>query len=124
MAAFESSIAKHQARRHQCSNSLALTSKSTAISFSSFLSFSINRSISLGQIMAAAAPADSGAMEGVVAPEAPSLAQPAPVPAATTAGVVPPAEDNYTCETLYIQNLNEKIKVDGMYPSYYLSLAH
>lgn len=64
---------------------------------------------------------DVSAMQGVVAtPNAPELAQPAPVVAAAdTTGVVaapgttPSGQDEQACETLYIQNLNEKIKIDG-----------
>ncbi|KAF8655384.1 hypothetical protein AX16_003081 [Volvariella volvacea WC 439] len=67
------------------------------------------------------------AMQGVVpAPGSdPGLAAPVPVPAAAaTAPAVPPA-DEYACETLYIQNLNEKIKPEvlkaslrGLFKSY------
>lgn len=35
-----------------------------------------------------------------------------PVPA--QGSLQPPTQPEITCETLYIQNLNEKIKVDGM----------
>lgn len=48
-----------------------------------------------------AAPPTPDAMEGVAAaaPEVPAV----------------PEEPEYISETLYIQNLNEKIKIDGMY---------
>lgn len=58
-------------------------------------------------------------MQGVVT-AAPTLAQPAPVLAAATVEGVGPVvaegatPDEYSCETLYIQNLNEKIKPDVM----------
>ena len=62
--------------------------------------------------------ADPTAMQGVVvAPEAPGLAQPAPIPAAAGSavapGVAPPVQEEQACETLYIQNLNEKIKIES-----------
>jgi RNA recognition motif-containing protein len=53
-------------------------------------------------------------MQGVVlTPNAPDLAQPAPV-AAGTAPEPAPLDEN-ACETLYIQNLNEKIKPDSTF---------
>ncbi|RXW17685.1 hypothetical protein EST38_g8169 [Candolleomyces aberdarensis] len=53
------------------------------------------------------------AMQGVVlTPNPPDLAQPAPVPAGAAPG--PETLDENACETLYIQNLNEKIKPDVM----------
>ncbi|RXW14348.1 hypothetical protein EST38_g11505 [Candolleomyces aberdarensis] len=52
-------------------------------------------------------------MQGVVlTPNPPDLAQPAPVPAGAAPG--PETLDENACETLYIQNLNEKIKPDVM----------
>ncbi|KAF5308985.1 hypothetical protein D9611_014851 [Ephemerocybe angulata] len=62
---------------------------------------------------------EDNAMQGVVT-AAPTLAQPAPVLAAATVEGVGPVvaegatPDEYSCETLYIQNLNEKIKPDVM----------
>ncbi|KAF5332577.1 hypothetical protein D9611_005409 [Ephemerocybe angulata] len=62
---------------------------------------------------------EDNAMQGVV-DAAPTLAQPAPVLAAATVEGTGPvvaegaAPDEYSCETLYIQNLNEKIKPDVM----------
>ncbi len=59
--------------------------------------------------MADVAPPD--AMEGVVTTEAPPAADEAP----------PPQEsDENACETLYIQNLNEKIKPDGLWRDFCL----
>ncbi|KAJ2930345.1 hypothetical protein H1R20_g6764, partial [Candolleomyces eurysporus] len=53
------------------------------------------------------------AMQGVVlTPNPPDLAQPVPVPADAAPG--PETLDENACETLYIQNLNEKIKPDVM----------
>ena len=57
------------------------------------------------------------------APPAPPLAAPMaapqPVvpmpPVAAPAASTTPAEPEYACETLYIQNLNEKIKVDSAF---------
>ncbi|KAJ2914940.1 hypothetical protein MD484_g5496, partial [Candolleomyces efflorescens] len=56
------------------------------------------------------------AMQGVVhTPNTPDLAQPAPVPAGSEPEPPAPAPlDENACETLYIQNLNEKIKPDMM----------
>lgn len=38
-------------------------------------------------------------------------------PAVPDAAAQPPAQPEVASETLYIQNLNEKIKVDGQYPA-------
>lgn len=50
--------------------------------------------------------------------QAPPLNQtPAQVaPAAPDAATEPPSQNEVASETLYIQNLNEKIKVDGQHP--------
>jgi hypothetical protein len=54
------------------------------------------------------------AMQGVVlTPNPLDLAQPAPVPAGTAPE--PGPLDENACETLYIQNLNEKIKPDSTF---------
>ena len=37
-------------------------------------------------------------------------------PTVPDAAAQPPAQNEVATETLYIQNLNEKIKVDGQYP--------
>lgn len=55
----------------------------------------------------ATAPPTSDDMQGVAATDAP-LAETAPAAVAP-----PPEEPENACETLYIQNLNEKIKTDG-----------
>lgn len=72
--------------------------------------------------MAAAPPTDLTPMQDVVvSPEAPGLAQPAPIaaaPGATVPGVAPPGQEEHACETLYIQNLNEKIKIDGTHQQF------
>ena len=47
---------------------------------------------------------DSNMMEGVLSTSAPA-AEPSSAP----------PEDEYSCETLYIQNLNEKIKPEGLF---------
>lgn len=52
---------------------------------------------------------NSDVMEGVLSTSA-----------ATEEASAPP-EDEYTCETLYIQNLNEKIKPEGSSSSYFTS---
>lgn len=44
----------------------------------------------------------------------------APEPTATTSEQPEPVDD-YACETLYIQNLNEKIKPEGMFAVYCIS---
>lgn len=60
--------------------------------------------------------ADTGPspMQGVIPPP---LAQPTPVAPIGTSETQPPQplqqQDEHACETLYIQNLNEKIKPDG-----------
>jgi len=65
-------------------------------------------------------------MEGVVQTgasiEQPPIAAPQPV-AAEAAPVVPaapapPREEEHACETLYIQNLNEKVKPEGVFLSF------
>jgi U2 small nuclear ribonucleoprotein B'' len=56
-----------------------------------------------------AAPPAPDAMEDVVAE---GVAAPEPTPADADAPAVP-EEPEYISETLYIQNLNEKIKIDG-----------
>lgn len=59
----------------------------------------------MADVVQAPVPVPDG-MEGVVAEAA---AAPAPAPDAP----VVPEEPEITSETLYIQNLNEKIKIDG-----------
>ncbi|TFK19674.1 RNA-binding domain-containing protein [Coprinopsis marcescibilis] len=46
-----------------------------------------------------------------IAPTEPGIAQPTPIQAISAPQ---PPQDDYVCETLYIQNLNEKIKPDVM----------
>ena len=67
-------------------------------------------------------PLPPDAMEGVVPTVAPIPGVPLTIPVVSPPGSVPPTnsdeksesvEPEYTCETLYIQNLNEKIKIDG-----------
>ena len=41
---------------------------------------------------------------------------------ATTEQPSAPPEDEYSCETLYIQNLNEKIKPEGFVHIFFLSV--
>jgi hypothetical protein len=54
----------------------------------------------------------SGPMDGVA--DTSGLPIAAPVPTALAAApIAPPPGDEYSCETLYIQNLNEKIKPEG-----------
>ncbi|GBE77310.1 RNA-binding domain-containing protein [Sparassis latifolia] len=72
----------------------------------------------MAELSAPAMPAD--AMHGV----APDIAAPAPIPAGESAST-PPQEPEYISETLYIQNLNEKIKIPvlkaslkGLFKSY------
>ena len=59
----------------------------------------------------ATAPPPSAPMTGIVEPSTNGLEPAAQAPTAT-----PPAEAENACETLYIQNLNEKIKTDGHSP--------
>lgn len=53
-------------------------------------------------------------MASLQAPEpTQGIAAPVPLPAVAPETVAPSAESDHACETLYIQNLNEKIKPDG-----------
>lgn len=52
-------------------------------------------------------PTSSGPMEGITSAEAPTGVE--------TISQQTPAIDEYSCETLYIQNLNEKIKPEGRF---------
>jgi hypothetical protein len=70
-------------------------------------------------------PAD--AMQGVLSTAAPIPGVPLTIPVVSPPELAPPAnsltpnmesesvEPEYACETLYIQNLNEKIKINGMH---------
>jgi RNA recognition motif. (a.k.a. RRM, RBD, or RNP domain) len=58
----------------------------------------------------AIAPPPPAAMTGIVETSTNGLEPIAPAPTAT-----PPEEAENACETLYIQNLNEKIKTDGLF---------
>ncbi|KIL71203.1 hypothetical protein M378DRAFT_182784 [Amanita muscaria Koide BX008] len=66
-------------------------------------------------------PLSPDAMQGVVPTAAPIPGVPITIPVVSPPGSVPPTspeeksesvEPEYACETLYIQNLNEKIKID------------
>lgn len=59
----------------------------------------------MSEIAAPAPTPVAGSMDGILASGAPN-----DTPAQST-----PGPDEQICETLYIQNLNEKIKPDGMY---------
>ena len=62
----------------------------------------------------AAPPVAPDAVQGVIAAPAPVSGAIAAVPATgTPAAPAPPAEPEFISETLYIQNLNEKIKIPG-----------
>jgi hypothetical protein len=52
----------------------------------------------------------SSAMTGIIEAPTNGIEPIAPEPA-----VIPPEETENACETLYIQNLNEKIKTDGLF---------
>lgn len=60
-------------------------------------------------------PPAQDAMQGVLSAGQPPLPTELSNPAAETTPA-PPAEPEYASETLYIQNLNEKIKIDGIAP--------
>ena len=54
--------------------------------------------------------------------DAPEVTTPTAMPGLVATTEQPPAaaEQEYACETLYIQNLNEKIKTDGKFETHCL----